>query len=237
MKKIFKKIFKITLLTFLAAILTIAAIILFPQSLFANKIKYKEFTVRSNNIIDNNIKIILDNVMNFVQKSELYDSTYKYDIILCHNSFYNKIVHALLPNTVYSLLPISVHPCCQKLSIPCCHFLCILICQLHQVKDMRIITEEFDGESKNNVVQASILAGVQYFLLPRFSIGMEANVSAGLDFSNSRTHQNGAVVRTDKGTLFEIGPHLFRLLYLSYHFGSPANKSDNNTPSKQRSNG
>ena len=86
---------------------------------------------------------------------------------------------------------------------------------------MRIITEEFDGESKNNVVQASILAGVQYFLLPRFSIGMEANVSAGLEFSNSRTLQNGAVVRTDKGTLFEIGPHLFRLLYLSYHFGGP----------------
>jgi hypothetical protein len=34
--------------------------------------------------------------MNLVQKSELYDSNYKYNIILCHNSFYNKIDDKLL---------------------------------------------------------------------------------------------------------------------------------------------
>jgi hypothetical protein len=34
--------------------------------------------------------------MNLVQKSELYDSIYKYNIILCHNSFYNKIGDRLL---------------------------------------------------------------------------------------------------------------------------------------------
>jgi hypothetical protein len=96
MKKIFKRIFKITLLTFLAAILTVITIVLFPQRLFANKIKYKEFTVYSNDKIDNNIKIVLDNAMNLVQKSGLYDSTYKYNIILCYNSFYNKIDDKLL---------------------------------------------------------------------------------------------------------------------------------------------
>jgi hypothetical protein len=91
MKKIFKRIFKITLITFLAAILTIATIILFPQRLFANKMTYKEFTVYSNDKIDDNIKIVLDHAINLVQKSELYDSIYKYNIILCYNSFYNKI--------------------------------------------------------------------------------------------------------------------------------------------------
>ncbi len=96
MKKIFKKIFKITLLAFLTTILTIAAIILFPQRLFANKMKYKEFTVCSNTKINNYIKIVLDNAMNLVQKSELYDSTYKYNIILCNNSVYNKIDDQLL---------------------------------------------------------------------------------------------------------------------------------------------
>jgi len=95
-KKIFKRIFKITLLTFFACILTIALIILFPQRLFANKIKYKNFTVYSNDKIDDNIKIVLDNAMNLVQKSELYDSNYKYNIILCNNSFYNKIDDRLL---------------------------------------------------------------------------------------------------------------------------------------------
>lgn len=36
MKKIFKRIFQIILLTFIATILTIATIVLFPQPLFAN---------------------------------------------------------------------------------------------------------------------------------------------------------------------------------------------------------
>lgn len=98
MKKTFKRIFKITLLTFLAAIVTIITIVLFPQRLFANKMKYKEFTVYSNDKIDTYINIVLDNAMNVVRKSELYDYSYKYNIILCHNSFYNKIDDKLLGN-------------------------------------------------------------------------------------------------------------------------------------------
>lgn len=96
MKKIFKIIFKITFLAFLTGIVTIVVILLFPQRLFANKMHYKEFTVCSNNKIDDSIKIILDNAMNLVKKSELYDSKYNYNIILCNNSFYNKIDDKLL---------------------------------------------------------------------------------------------------------------------------------------------
>ena len=96
MKKIFKMIFKITFLAFLTGIVTIVVILLFPQRLFANKMHYKEFTVCSNNKIDDSIKIILDNAMNLVKKSELYDSKYNYNIILCNNSFYNKIDDKLL---------------------------------------------------------------------------------------------------------------------------------------------
>lgn len=90
MKKIIKKILQITLLTLIAAILTIT-IVLFPQHLFANKMKYKNFTVYSNEKIDNDIKIVLDNAMNLVKKSEINDSNYRYNIILCYNSFYNKV--------------------------------------------------------------------------------------------------------------------------------------------------
>jgi hypothetical protein len=99
MKKIFKRIFKITFLAFLAAILTIAIIVLFPQYLFANKMGYKNFTVYSNNNIDNNIKTVLDNAMILVEKSELYDSNYRYNVILCYNTFYNKIDDELLGNS------------------------------------------------------------------------------------------------------------------------------------------
>lgn len=96
MKKLFKRIFKITLLAFITAILTIVTIVLFPQCLFANKIEYKNFTVYSNDKIPIDIKTVLDNAMNLVKKSEINDSNYKYNIILCYNSFYNKIDDKLL---------------------------------------------------------------------------------------------------------------------------------------------
>jgi hypothetical protein len=91
MKKIFKRTLKITFLATLTGVLTIVAIILFPQHLFAKKLSYKKFTVYSNDNIDNNIKPVLDSAFILVQRSELYDSTYNYNIILCNNSFYNKI--------------------------------------------------------------------------------------------------------------------------------------------------
>lgn len=98
MKKITRRVFKITLLISSTIILTIVAILLFPQHLFANKIIYKNFTICSNNEIDNNIKTVLDNAMSLVEKSELYDTNYKYNIILCYNTLYNKIDDKLLGN-------------------------------------------------------------------------------------------------------------------------------------------
>jgi hypothetical protein len=96
MKKLFKRILKITLLAFIATILTIITILLFPQRLFANKLEYKNFTVYSNDKIPADIKIVLDNAMNLVKKSEINDNSYKYNVILCYNSFYNKIDDKLL---------------------------------------------------------------------------------------------------------------------------------------------
>jgi hypothetical protein len=91
MKKTFKRIVKISSFTILVAISVLAIIILFPKLLFANKIEYKKIAIYSNDKIDNNIKIILDNAMNLVKKSEINDSNYKFNIILCYNSSFNKI--------------------------------------------------------------------------------------------------------------------------------------------------
>lgn len=96
MRKIFKRILKLSSLAILTGILTIVFIILFPQRLFAHKLGYKKFTVYSNSQIDTAIKAILDNALTLVQRSELYDSNYKYNIILCYNSFYNKIDNKIL---------------------------------------------------------------------------------------------------------------------------------------------
>jgi hypothetical protein len=96
MKKKLKRILKIAFLAVSAAILMIASILLFPQELFAKKISYKKFTIYSNENVDNHIKIVLDEALALVQRSELYDSNYTYNIILCSGSFYNKIDDKLL---------------------------------------------------------------------------------------------------------------------------------------------
>jgi len=91
MNKKFRKILKRMLFMLLIIISALVTIILFPQLVFANKMKYKNFKVCSNDKINPGIKIPLDNAIALVQRSELYDSSYKYNIILCHNTFYNKI--------------------------------------------------------------------------------------------------------------------------------------------------
>jgi hypothetical protein len=95
MTKKFRRVFKRTLLTVFIIVGALITMILFPQLLFANKMKYHNFKVCSNDKISDDIKPILDNALKLVQKSELYDSTYKYNIILCYNSFYNKVDNLL----------------------------------------------------------------------------------------------------------------------------------------------
>jgi hypothetical protein len=91
MKSTIKKIFAGTLLTGLVAVSGLVTIIFFPEPLFANKLEHAQFKVYSNNSISEDIKIILDNSLALVKRSELYDPTYTYDIFLSYNSFYNKI--------------------------------------------------------------------------------------------------------------------------------------------------
>ena len=69
----------------------LATIILYPQPLFANKVAYKQFKVYSNEKIGDEIKPLLDSAIALVKKSELYDPSYKADIFLSYNTFFNKI--------------------------------------------------------------------------------------------------------------------------------------------------
>jgi len=91
MSRKLRRIFKRTLWALFIVIAALVLTILFPQLLFANKVKYKKFMACSNYKISDEIKVVLDKAMSLVEKSELYDSGYHYNIILCHNTFYNKI--------------------------------------------------------------------------------------------------------------------------------------------------
>lgn len=96
MKRKIKRFFATAALTILVTISGLATILLFPQPLFANKLEYKQFTVYSNDKITNDIILLLDDAMALVEKSEINDPGYEYDILLCFNSLFNKIDDRLL---------------------------------------------------------------------------------------------------------------------------------------------
>jgi len=79
------------LITILLFVISLATIILYPQPLFANKLQYRQFSVYSNNRIGNEIHPVLDSVLSLIEKSELYDSSYKVDLFLAYNTFLNKM--------------------------------------------------------------------------------------------------------------------------------------------------
>lgn len=96
MKKTIKKIVTGTLLFVITIVSGVITLVLYPQPLFANELKYKSFKVYSNDEISTDIKVVLDNAKTLVAKSELEDSSYMYDIFLSYNSLYNSIDDKLL---------------------------------------------------------------------------------------------------------------------------------------------
>lgn len=96
MRKTIKTVLAVILLTIIVTVSGLVTIILFPQPLFANKMEHKEFTVYSNDKIDNDIMPLLDKAMKLVRESELNDPNYKYDILLSYKSLFNTIDDKLL---------------------------------------------------------------------------------------------------------------------------------------------
>jgi hypothetical protein len=91
MNKTIKRIFAGTVLGALVTMSGLLTIILFPEPLFANKLEHGQFTVYSNDKIENDIGVVLDDALDMVKDSELYDPDYTYDVFLSYNSFFNKI--------------------------------------------------------------------------------------------------------------------------------------------------
>jgi hypothetical protein len=96
MKKTIKRTLAGAFLMLLVTFSGIGTIILFPQPLFANSMTHNKFKVYSNDEIDSNIKTVLDNAFKLVEKSELHDPNYVYDVFLSYNSTYNEIDDRIL---------------------------------------------------------------------------------------------------------------------------------------------
>lgn len=91
MRKTIKRTLAGAFLMLLVTLSGIGTVILFPQPLFANSLTHNNFNVYSNDEIDSNIRTVLDNAFKLVEKSELHDSKYTYDIFLSYNSAFNMI--------------------------------------------------------------------------------------------------------------------------------------------------
>lgn len=91
MKKIIKRTIGIAVLTFFVLFSGLVTIMLFPQPLFAHKLEYKKFNVYSDELLDKNIEVILNNAYNLVEQSELQDKNYQYNVFLSLDNIYNRI--------------------------------------------------------------------------------------------------------------------------------------------------
>lgn len=96
MKKTIMRILAVTTLTVIVAFSGLLTILLFPQPLFAHKVEHKQFAIYSNDKITDDIIPLLDNAMALVEKSEINDPNYKFDILLAYNSLSNELDDKLL---------------------------------------------------------------------------------------------------------------------------------------------
>ena len=95
---------------------------------------------------------------------------------------------------------------------------------LERFSSQTLITDETKSNRRARTVDVSFLAGISYFIIPRLSIGIEANISSAREFSTTTSTDRNGVMSNYTHALFEIDIQTWRLLLLSYHFGQPKQK-------------
>lgn len=88
-----KKIIIRTTISLLTIGLVGKLLLWFPQTVFANKVEYKNFTVYSNKPVKGDIGKIFESVTDKIKRCENYDPNYRHRIFLCEpGTFYNKFM-------------------------------------------------------------------------------------------------------------------------------------------------
>ncbi|MDX1940035.1 MAG: hypothetical protein SFU99_05750 [Saprospiraceae bacterium] len=94
MKKIIKRTIAGSLLFAVLGIGGLVTLVFYPQSLFANKFEHNQFAVYYNKdykIEKEAFQVILDNAYEIIEKSELHNPDFKYNVFLAHDNIFNKI--------------------------------------------------------------------------------------------------------------------------------------------------
>ena len=104
-----KKSKKILYWFFVGISLVYILILIFPHSLFGNKIEYKNFTIyyHSNELSTEKLKLILDESEKLLKKTELFKTEINQDIYMC--SSYNEFTFfAVLSRKTFAINYISL---------------------------------------------------------------------------------------------------------------------------------
>lgn len=112
MKKRIRSILKKVTLLILSISIIYLLILLYPNFLFAYSTTYKQVTVYSDKVIDNNINVVIDDALTRIKKSELYDSSILFQIYICNdlwrfaiftqgNKFAGAVTQYHLNNAIY----------------------------------------------------------------------------------------------------------------------------------------
>lgn len=74
------------LLLLLVPIIIYLVLLIYPSPLFAHKYEYQNYIVYSDEPIHGNITVVIDDAIQRIKNSELYDSKYKFKLYLCNNN-------------------------------------------------------------------------------------------------------------------------------------------------------
>lgn len=80
-----KKIAKGFFLSLLILALAYLCLLLYPKILFGYKVDYKQCSIYSDQVIDDNLKNIVDDAMNSISKSDLYEKEQHFNIYICNS--------------------------------------------------------------------------------------------------------------------------------------------------------
>jgi hypothetical protein len=91
MRKILKRILIGTVLTTIISVVTIVTLILNPQILFAEKKVHGDFNIYSNNDIPDSYQTTIDNAVELIRTSEIYEPNQKLDIFISDGTIFNEL--------------------------------------------------------------------------------------------------------------------------------------------------
>ena len=76
-----------------------------------------------------------------------------------------------------------------------------------------------DSETRSSGGRLGLFGGAQYFFASAWSVGIELNMNAGIDYSSTRSRSMGVWGSAYNHMVFTVDSRQVPLVYLSWHFG------------------